>query len=200
MDKNLIKDIYEYGINNNVPIIKDEGLDKLLEVISEIKPHRILEIGTAIGYSSIMMALNSDSFIDTIERNKKMYEIAISNISKYNLSSRINVYWADALNIDINLLNKEYDMIFIDGAKAQYRKFFLKFAPLLKKGGIIFTDNLSFHGLVQKYRDNTLTDVSKDLRALVRKINDYNIWLKDYKEFDTTFFDIGDGIAISIKR
>ena len=200
MYKNLIKDIYEYGINNNVPIIKDEGLDKLLEVISVYKPKRILEIGTAIGYSSIMMAINSDSFIDTIERNKKMYEIAISNISKYNLSSRINVYLGDALNIDINLLNNDYDMIFIDGAKAQYRRFFLKFAPLLKKGGIIFTDNLSFHGLVQKYRDNTLTDVSKDLRALVRKINDYNIWLKDYKEFDTTFFDIGDGIAISIKR
>ena len=200
MYKNLIKDIYEYGINNNVPIIKDEGLDKLLEVISVYKPKRILEIGTAIGYSSIMMAINSDSFIDTIERNKKMYEIAISNISKYNLSSRINVYLGDALNIDINLLNNDYDMIFIDGAKAQYRRFFLKFATLLKKGGIIFTDNLSFHGLVQKYRDNTLTDVSKDLRALVRKINDYNIWLKDYKEFDTTFFDIGDGIAISIKR
>ena len=200
MYKNLIKDIYEYGINNNVPIIKDEGLDKLLEVISVYKPKRILEIGTAIGYSSIMMAINSDSFIDTIERNKKMYEIAISNISKYNLSSRINVYLGDALNIDINLLNNDYDMIFIDGAKAQYRRFFLKFAPLLKKGGNIFTDNLSFHGLVQKYRDNTLTDVSKDLRALVRKINDYNIWLKDYKEFDTTFFDIGDGIAISIKR
>lgn len=200
MDNNLVKDIYDYGIKNDVPIIKDEGLDKLLEVINFTKPKKILEIGTAIAYSSIVMALNSEAIIDTIERNKKMYDIAIENVRKYNLSSRIRIHNSDALLIDEKELEKDYDLIFIDGAKAQYRRFFLKFQELLKTGGVIFTDNLSFHGMVEKYRNNTLTDVSKDLRALVRKINDYNIWLKEYQEFDTTFYNIGDGIAISIKK
>ena len=200
MNEVLLKDLYEYAQINNVPIIKDEGLDKLIEIIKKINAKKILEIGTAIAYSSICMALNSDAYIDTIERNKKMYDLAVDNVKKYNLPSRIKIFNEDALMIDTNILDKDYDLIFIDAAKAQYRKFFLKFSPLLRTGGIVFTDNLSFHGMVKKYQENNLNDVSKDLKALVRKINDFNIWLKNYDEFDTEFIDIGDGIAISIKK
>lgn len=193
-------ELHKYGIANNVPIIQDEGLDELLNLIDKIKPKKILEIGTAIGYSAIVMALNSEALIDTIERNEKMYNLAISNVNSINLNDRIRIFKADALNIDTNLLSNDYDLIFIDAAKAQYKRFFLKFGELLKKDGYIFTDNLSFHGYVEKYNDGSLTGVSKDLRALVRKINNYNVWLKDYDAFDTIFINRGDGIAISRKK
>lgn len=196
----FLLELHQYGIDNDVPIIQDEGLDELLNLIDKIKPKRILEIGSAIGYSAIVMALNSNAFIDTIERNEKMYNLAVNNIKTINLEERIKIYKGDAVDFDINELNKDYDLIFIDAAKAQYRRFFLKYEVLLKQDGYIFTDNLSFHGYVEKYHNGTLEGVSKDLRALVRKIDNYNNWLKEYDKYDTTFISKGDGIAISRKK
>lgn len=196
----FLLELHQYGIDNDVPIIQDEGLDELLNLIDKIKPKRILEIGSAIGYSAIVMALNSNAFIDTIERNEKMYNLAVNNIKAINLEERIKIYKGDAVDFDINELNKDYDLIFIDAAKAQYRRFFLKYEVLLKQDGYIFTDNLSFHGYVEKYHNGTLEGVSKDLRALVRKIDNYNNWLKEYDKYDTTFISKGDGIAISRKK
>ena len=112
-----------------------------------------------------------------------------------NLCDKINVYLADALEIDINLLGK-YDLIFIDAAKAQYINFFNKFKVLLNDNGVILTDNLLFHGLVLE-KD---TIESRNLRQLVKKIDNYNYWLMEQNDFDTTIYNIGDGIALSIKK
>lgn len=185
------------ALENDVPIIMDEGLVMLLYLIKKEKAKHILEIGTAVGYSAINMALQSaDIRVDTIERDEKMYNEATSNISSFELSDRINVIFCDALLVDLKKLRKKYDLIFIDAAKAQYIKFFEKFSPLLKKGGIIYSDNLMFHGLV----NSNLEGASKNLKNLVKKIEGYNEWLKNNNDFETTFFPLGDGVAVSVKR
>ena len=187
-------EMMEYAKNNNVPIIQLEGLHFLRQVIMLKGCKNILEIGTAIGYSSIQMA-KLGAYVDTIEINEASYNLALENIKKANLSDKINVFLADALEIDIDKLGK-YDLIFIDAAKAQYINFFNKFKVLLNDKGVILTDNLLFHGLVLESE----TIESRNLRQLVNKIKKYNDWLMEQDGFDTTIYNIGDGIALSIKK
>ena len=180
-----------YAKENNVPIIQKEGLNFLIEYIKQKNVNTILEIGTAIGYSSINMALVSDDIqITTIERNEKMYKQAIKNIKDFNLENRINVIYGDALD---TVVQGKYDLIFIDAAKAQYIKFFEKYKQNLQMNGTIITDNLNFHGLALHPEEIH----SKNLKALVRKINNYKDFLINNKEFQTVFYEIGDGIAVS---
>ena len=180
-----------YAKENNVPIIQKDGLNFLIEYIKQKNVKTILEIGTAIGYSSINMALVSDDIqITTIERNEKMYKQAIENIKDFNLENRINVIYGDALD---TVVQGKYDLIFIDAAKAQYIKFFEKYKQNLQMNGTIITDNLNFHGLALHPEEIH----SKNLKALVRKINNYKDFLINNKEFNTTFYEIGDGIAVS---
>lgn len=186
-------ELREYAKINNVPIIQDEGLHFLRQMIILKQCKNILEIGTAIGYSSIQMA-KLGANVDTIEINENMYNLAIENIKKANLENKINVFFKDALEIDINDL-KKYDLIFIDAAKAQYINFFNKFKVLLNDNGIIITDNLLFHGLVLEENIE-----SRNLRQLIKKIRGYNTWLMEQKDFDTTIYNIGDGLALSIKK
>lgn len=188
--------IRQYGIDNEIPIIRDEGLAFLLNLIKIRSPKKILEIGTAIGYSSIMMALNSNSIIYTIERDQNMYNIAKSNINEINLNDRINVIFNDALLSYDELKDNQFDMIFIDAAKAQYTKFFEMYEPLLTKNGIIVCDNMLFHGLTEDDESN----MSRSLRGLVRKLNDFKEYLNKNEKYDTTLFDIGDGISVSILK
>lgn len=196
IETDFIVELEQYAQYNNVPIVTKEGLELIKLLIKLNKCTRILEVGTAIGYCSINMALlNEQISIDTIERKEQMFQKAVENVKKIGLDKRINLIKADALEVDMLLLKPEYDLIFIDAAKAQYRRFFEKYSPLLKKGGIIVSDNLLFHGLVEKDEIE-----GKDLRALIRKIKNYNTWLFENEQFDTTFLRIGDGMAISIKR
>ena len=186
-------ELRNYAKEYDVPIIQDEGLHFLRQVIMLKKCTNILEIGTAIGYSAIQMAKLGVN-VDTIEINNESYNIAVENIKKANLSDKITVYNEDALLIDISKLRK-YDLIFIDAAKAQYINFFNKFKVLLNDNGVILTDNLLFHGLVLD------TDIkSRNLRQLVNKIRKYNEWLLEQDDFDTTIYNIGDGVALSIKK
>lgn len=195
-EKNEVLDtMKQFALENKVPIIQDEGLDFVVQILKIKKPLKILEIGTAIGFSSINFSLALPNCqIDTIERDEKMYEEAKKNIAKVNLEDRINLIRADAMDFDISNLESDYDVIFIDAAKSQYRRFFLKYEQLLKNDGLIITDNLLFHGLVFAKIEN------RNLRQLVRKIKEYTEWLFEYDKYDTNIFSIGDGIAISIKK
>lgn len=186
-----IEVLEQYALDNHVPIIMKDSLMVILNLLSFIKPTRILEIGTAIGYSSICMAYSTNAIIDTIERDDKMYQLALNNIKNYKLENKINVFFDDALQIDLSLLNN-YDVIFIDAAKAQNIKFFEKFSPLLRENGIIITDNLYFHGTI-----TDLDNVSKNVRKMVEKIDVYNHYLAELKDFKTIFLPIGDGISIT---
>ncbi len=190
----IVKEIRTYAKENNVPIMLDDGIEFLTNYIVENKINTVLEIGTAIGYSAIMMALaNPNLTVTTIERDEKRYLEALKNIKKLNLENRITLIFNDAL--DVNIEGK-YDLIFIDAAKAQSIKFFEKFERNLNPGGVIVTDNLEFHGLVKKKEEEI---ESRNLRALVRKVKEYINFLKANDRYETEFLSIGDGISVSKK-
>lgn len=184
----------KYAKENNVPIIEKDSIDYIKKYIKENKVKSILELGTAIGYSTIHMALVSDDIhITSIERDEKRFEIAEESIKEYNLTDRVELINKDIL--DINLFDK-YDLIFIDAAKSQYINFFNKFKENLSDNGVFISDNLGFHGLVET--DEYIP--SRNVRGLVRKITNYIDFLKDNEEFETEFIDIGDKMGVSKKK
>lgn len=189
-----MKELEEYAKINNIPIMQKDGILYLINYIKENNIKNILEIGSAIGYSSIMMAsINSDIRITTIERDKDRYDLAVFNIKKYNLDKQINIIYGDAVDIDITGM---YDLIFIDAAKGKNVFFFEKYKNNLVKRGTIITDNLSFHGLVE---DSDLVK-TKNQRGIVNKIKDFISFLDNNEEFATEYIPVGDKIAISKRR
>lgn len=193
--KELILEMEKYASLHNVPIIEKDSIALIMKYIKTNKIKNILEIGSAIGYSAILMAsVDKDVTVTTIERDETRYMECLKNVKKCGFEQKINVVFQDAL--EVNLSNVTYDMIFIDAAKAQSIKFFEKFKYFLKDNGVIITDNLKFHGNVGKSTEIE----SKNLRALVSKIEDYIEFLKENKEFDTKFYDVGDGLAVSVKK
>lgn len=191
----VIKDIKEYAINNKIPIMQADGIDFLTTFIIKHQIKNVLEIGTAIGYSAIMMSLCSPNIkITTIERDEERYLEAVRNIKKMQLEDRITLIFNDALKTKIE---GKFDLIFIDAAKAQNIKFFELFERNLNNEGFIITDNMYFHGLVQK---NEKEIKSRNVRGIVRKIKDYILFLKENENYNTTIYDIGDGIAVSEKK
>lgn len=190
-----ILDLEDYASKNNIPIMMKDGIEFLLEYIRKNDIKSILEIGSAIGYSAIRMCLVDDNIkVTTIERDVNRYNEAINNIKSFDLENRINIILDDAFNVE---LNDSYDLIFIDAAKSQYIKFFEKFKLNLNDNGVIVSDNLNFHGLTH----TPLEEIeSRNVKGLVRKLNEYIDFLTDNKEFNTKFYDIGDGISISCKN
>ena len=187
----LIKEMKEYAEDNNVPIITDEGINYIRNYIKENNIKRILEVGAAIGYSSILMALTDEEItITTIERDEKRYLEAVKNIKKFHLEERITLLYKDAFDVE---LSEEFDLVFIDAAKAQNTRFFEKFSKNLAKQGTIITDNMNFHGLVE---DESKIE-SRNLRALIRKVKAYHKFLENNEDYKTTFLNIGDGLAVS---
>jgi len=191
----MVEEIKREAEKNNIPIMTDDGIEYLTNYIKENNIKKILEIGTAVGYSAIKMALvSNDIEITTIERDEKRYLEAIKNIKKLKLQDRITILFKDALDVSIS---DKYDLIFIDAAKAQSINFFEKFEKNLKEHGTILTDNMNFHGLV----DKPLNEISsRNVRGLVRKINNYHDFLVENDNYITQFLDVGDGIALSVKR
>ena len=188
---NDFKYIEKYAEEHNIPIMEKSGINFLTKYIKENNIKNILEIGSAIGYSAIKMALVDEKIkITTIEKNDSRYLEALKNIKNFNLEKQITLVLADALDIE---LSEQYDLIFIDAAKGQYIKFFEKFKNNLKKSGVIISDNIMFHGYVEKKERIE----SKNLRQLVNKIKNYIDFLEKNDEFDTIFYKIGDGISVS---
>ena len=191
--RKLILEIEEYGENNNIPIMSVETINKINEIINEYNIHSILEIGTAIGYSTICFASNEDiNNITSIERDNNRYNIAVNNVklSEFNNIKLIN---DDALNIEIN---DKFDLIIIDAAKSQNMKFLEKYKNNLNDNGIIIIDNLSFHGLV----GNSQNIKSRNLRQMVRKIENFIDFLNSNNEFDVEYIEVGDRLGVCKKR
>lgn len=190
----MIEKIEKYAKENNVPIMLSDGIEYLCNFILENNIKSILEIGTAIGYSAIRMALVSEDInVTTIERDKERYDLAINNIKAMNLDNRINVIYGDAMNIEVDGI---YDLIFIDASKGHSIDFFQKYSKNLSKDGVIITDNLSFHGLVE---DESLA-VTRNQRGLVRKIKNFIDFLDNNNEYVTTYINVGDKISISKRK
>lgn len=195
----LLKEMEEYAEAEHVPIMEPEGIETLLQLLRIHRPQVILELGTAIGYSAIRMAETLPNVhIVTIERNEKRIEEAKNNISKSGYSNRITLIESDALEA-VHLV-KEYgpfDLIFVDAAKGQYRRFFELYESLLSKTGIILTDNVLFKGLVA---EDVESITPRRKRGLVKRIQNFNQWLLSHPNYDTIILPIGDGIAISKYR
>ncbi len=189
-----IKKIEQYAKEARVPIMLPDGIEYLCNYIKEHQIKNILEIGTAIGYSAIKMALvREDICITTIEKDEKRYQLAIENVQKFHLENRIQLIFGDALTTEVD---GEYDLIFIDASKGHSIDFFEKFAPNLKENGRIITDNLSFHGLVE---DETLA-VTKNQRGIVKKIQKFIQFLEENDDFITEYVPVGDRISISRRK
>lgn len=186
-----IRELEKYASEHNVPIMMKDGIEFLCDYIKKNNVKNILEIGTAIGYSAIKMALvDKDIKITTIERDIERYNLATQNIKNFGLEKQITVILDDAFNVEIN---EKFDLIFIDAAKSQYIKFFEKFKVNLKKSGVFISDNLDFHGLVKSNEEIE----SRNVRGIVRKLRNYIQFLENSEEFETKFYSIGDGIGIS---
>lgn len=190
-----IRDIKKYALDNNVPIMVDDGIDYLTSFIVKKQIDSVLEVGTAIGYSAIMMALaNPNLKVTSIERDKDRYLEALKNVKKFHLEDRITLVFNDAFNVN---LTDKFDLIFFDAAKGQNIKFFNKFERNLKDNGFIITDNILFHGLTEKDESEI---ASRNVRGLVRKIKAYVEFLKENDKYVVSFLNIGDGLAIAEKK
>lgn len=190
----MLKELEVYAKENNIPIMLKDGIEYLCHYIEENNVLTILEIGSAIGYSSIKMALVDPNIkITTIEKDYNRYLKAIDNIKKFNLENQITILNEDALDSEID---SKFDLIFIDASKGNNINFFNKYKYNLNTQGTIITDNLSFHGLVE---DENLIK-TKNQRGIVKKIKNYISFLENNSEFDTTYVPVGDKISISILK
>ena len=191
IDEDFI-DVRNYGIENNIPIMKLETKEFLKTLISMSKPKSILEIGTAIGYSSLLFSKYSNARITSIEKNSKMAEIAKSNFSKYN--KKINLINMDAKKA-LNNFNQGFDFVFIDANKSQYEYYFNKSLELLNKNGLIVCDNILFRGEITN--DNI---VNKRHITMVKNLRKFLSYITNLDDYVTSIIPIGDGISLSTRR
>ncbi|MCT8976917.1 O-methyltransferase [Clostridium sp. CX1] len=192
----ILKELEDYGHNNFVPIIQKE-VAKFLELMIQMKkPIKILELGTAIGYSAILMSLSSKgkSSITTIERDSKMVEIASSNIEKYGFKDKINILQGDCLDI-LEKLDDKYDLIFMDAGKGHYNQFLPHCIRLLNEDGVIIADNVLFRGMVAS---DELVERRKI--TIVKRMRKYLEMVSKDKNLVTSVIPMGDGIAVTRRR
>lgn len=193
---NKIETLREYAEQNAVPIVDRLSLEMIKQLIRIHRAKNILEIGTAIGYSSMQFAsVSNDIYITTIERDEEMITQAKSNFETYGYSSQIRLIEGNALEQYNEVNDKQYDIIFIDAAKAQSKKFFEYYTPLLRNGGLVITDNVLYHGFVS----NIDIVRSRNVKQMVKKVQKFNDWLISLENYSTNFINMDDGLAISIK-
>jgi predicted O-methyltransferase YrrM len=196
-DQTAILEMEKFAKQTGVPIMEKMGFDFVRQILKLKEPKLILEIGSAIGYSAIRMALEApNSLIYTIEKDIERYNIAVNNIKNFKLENQITIINADALKInkvieDVN----QFDLIFIDAAKGKNKEFFELYEKKLAPNGIIITDNVLFKGIVASPENAT-----KRIKPMINKIREFNEWLKNNPNYDTAIYPIGDGVAISIRK
>ena len=197
MNKKELEKIKSKALEDHIPIIMDDTLVVIEEELKLFKPKRILEIGTAVGYSAICFSefLTENGKIDTIEREEERVIEAKENIKRAEVENKINIIQGDAVEI-LPKLNEKYDMVFIDASKGKY-PFFLKEAlRMLASNGIIFADNVLYKGYVlSDYNKHKQRTAVRNLREFLRELNE----LQEDKQFDVKVLEVGDGLAIAKK-
>ena len=194
MNKQELEKIKQKALEEHIPIIMDDTLEVVDKILTKLKPKKILEIGTAVGYSAICFSeyLTEDGEIDKIERDEERIKEAKENIKKVGVEQKISIYEGDAVEI-LPTLNNKYDMIFIDAAKGKY-PFFLKEAlRMLNEGGVILADNILYKGYV-------MSDYNKHKqRTAVRNLREYIHDVTNNPKLETEILEVGDGLAITKK-
>ena len=192
MNKQELEKIKIKAQEEHIPIIMDDTLEVISKYLKDIKPKRILEIGTAVGYSAICFSeyLDINGIIDTIERDEIRVKEARENLKKVEVEGKINIYEGDAVEI-LPKLNYEYDVVFIDAAKGKYPFFLEQSLRLIKPSGIIFADNVLYKGYV-------MSDYNKHKqRTAVRNLREYIAEVTNNPKLETQILEVGDGLAIS---
>ena len=195
-DKKDLKKLESKALKENIPIISRETANILKSVITVKQPKLILEIGTAIGFSTLWLAqyTDSDTEIVTIERNQARFNNARKNIKKFGFNDKVTFKFGDGQEI-VPYLRREFNFVFIDAAKGQYLNLFKLVEDKISENGIIICDNILYKGLV---RNNKKVD--HDIRTIVINLRKFLIYLKNNQKFKTEIFDIDDGISISTRR
>lgn len=187
-----LEKIKKKALEDKVPIIMDDTLEVVAKILTEIKPNKILEIGTAVGYSAICFSeyLQENGKIDTIERDTERVKEARENIKRAGVEDKINIYEGDAVEI-LPALNDEYDVVFIDAAKGKYPFFLNQALRMIKQGGVIIADNVLYKGYV-------MSDYNKHKqRTAVRNLREYIAEITNNAKLETEILEVGDGLAIS---
>lgn len=190
-----LKKVKEKALENHIPILMDDTLEKIEEILQEEKPKRILEIGTAVGYSASMFAKSTDEdcIIDTIEIDEERAKEAEENIKKIGVAERINIMVGNAVDI-LPTLTNTYDIVFIDAAKGKYPIFLENAIRLIKDGGIILADNILYKGYVMSDYN------AHKQRTAVRHLREYIKEITENDKCESEILEIGDGLAITKVR
>lgn len=191
------QDLEKFAREHRVPIIDQISLQLLLQLVRLKRPERILEIGTAIAYSTLHMhEAVTDAYITTIEKNEKMYAIAAKNIARFKKSERIELIHGDAAEVIERFPpEKTFDFVFIDAAKSQYLRYFQSIAPHVLKGGVIVVDNVLFKQFVAQPEE-----APKRFKTIVKNLRMFNEYVMKNEDFHSSLAPVGDGLMISIKR
>jgi predicted O-methyltransferase YrrM len=191
----LIEEMEKFAIKNKIPILDWKAAELLEQVVLIKRPKKVLEIGTAIAYSSILIArrLKQKASIDTIEKSKNNIKFASEYIGRAGLISKINILEGDALEI-MPALDGNYDLIFLDADKEDYEKLFHYSLMLLRKGGVLFVDNLLWYGFT------AAKSVPKSHRRSTMFIREFNKLFLSQSNLDAIIYPVGDGVGIGVKK
>ena len=191
MNEAVFEKVKEKALENHIPIIMDDTLEVIKKVLEENKPKRILEIGTAVGYSAACFAkYTDDCIVDTIEIDEERAKEAIQNVKDMEIEDRINIMVGNAVDI-LPTLNPGYDIVFIDAAKSKYSIFLEEGIRLINDKGIILADNVLYKGYV-------MSDYNKHKqRTAVRHLREYIKEVTENPNLETEILEVGDGLAIS---
>ncbi|MGN1330539.1 MAG: O-methyltransferase [Clostridia bacterium] len=190
-----LKIVKERALENHIPILMDDTMEKIEEILKKEKPKRILEIGTAVGYSASMFAKNTDEdcIIDTIEISEERAKEAQENIEKIGVKERINIYIGNAVEI-LPTMNNEYDIVFIDAAKGKYPIFLEHAIRMIKNEGLILADNILYKGYVMSdYNEHKQRTAVRHLREYIKEITEND-------KCESEILEVGDGLAITRVR
>lgn len=187
------EEIKNYGLKNGVPITKDDTLSLICEIVNKNNCKQILEIGTAIGFGSLTISINTKlEHLDSVEIDKERCKIAKKNIKNAKMQAKISVFNADAKDF-LKTCDKKYDLVYLDGPKGQYINYLPDIVRVLIDGGIIVADNLYFHGMV-----TGKIPISRGCRAMIKGLKAYINEITTNPIFETKIFDIGDGVGVSV--
>lgn len=194
----MLEELEKYARVKLIPIVRPETRKLLMDTCMEVKPKRILEIGTAIGYSGALMLSVCEAQLVTLEKKEELYKLALQTFEKEELSSRVKALCGDAKDILPQLASsgERFDLVFLDGPKAQYVRYFPYLKELLNEGGVLFADDIYFYGLVK----HDAMEIKRKKRSIVRNLQAFIETLKNDSDFETRFLEIEDGVAISRKK
>ena len=192
----ILSQVLASARDRHVPVIDDDSREILIRAVEEVKPRRILEIGTAIGYSASLMALSSEATIDTVEMDDTRRKDAISLWKRLGIDDRIHAYLGNADEILESVVEgKEYDFIFIDGPKSKYLSHFLICLPHLSAGGVVFADDVLYFGMVEGEEF-----IPHKHRTIVTNLRQFLATVQTDERLECTIVREGNGVAIIRKK